>query len=96
MSVRLSPKARADLGRIWDDSAERWGKDQADRYIRLLAASFARLAEGSARGREADEIRKGYLRLSVGSHILFYRRGAEGGIEVIRILHQRMDFKRHL
>lgn len=95
MSVRLSPRARADLGRIWDDSAERWGVDQADRYIRLLAGSFARLAEGSAQGRTADEIRKGYLRLSVGSHILFYRMGADDGIEVIRILHQRMDFKRH-
>ena len=96
MSVRLSPRARTDLSRIWDDSAERWGADQADRYVRLLAGGFDRLAEGSARGRRADEIREGYLRLSVGSHVLFYRRGAEGGIEVIRILHQRMDFKRHL
>ncbi|MER2250911.1 type II toxin-antitoxin system RelE/ParE family toxin [Methylorubrum podarium] len=96
MSVRLSPRARADLGRIWDDSAERWGRDQADRYVRLLAEGFARLAEGTARGRTADEIRAGYRRLSVGSHILFYRTGADGVIEVIRILHQRMDFKRHL
>jgi toxin ParE1/3/4 len=96
VSVRLSPKARADLSRIWDDSSERWGEDQADRYVRLLAESFARLAEGSVRGRGADEIRTGYLRLSVGSHILFYRMGVDGGIEVIRILHQRMDFKRHL
>ncbi|KAB7785911.1 type II toxin-antitoxin system RelE/ParE family toxin [Methylorubrum populi] len=96
MSVRLSPRARTDLSRIWDDSAERWGADQADHYVRLLAGGFDRLAEGSARGRRADAIRKGYFRLSVGSHVLFYRRGAEGGIEIIRILHQRMDFKRHL
>ncbi|MEH3118703.1 MAG: type II toxin-antitoxin system RelE/ParE family toxin [Methylorubrum populi] len=96
MSVRLSPRTRADLGRLWDDSAERWGVDQADRSVRLLAVSFDKLAEGSAPGRRADEIRKGYFRLSVGSHVLFYRPGADGGIELIRILHQRMDFKRHL
>ncbi len=96
MSVHLSPRARAELSRIWDDSAERWGSDQADAYIRLLAGSFDRLADGSAPGRNADEIRKGYFRLSVGSHVLFYRLGVDGGIEVIRILHQRMDFKRHL
>jgi toxin ParE1/3/4 len=96
MSVRLSPRARADLSRIWDDSAERWGADQADRYIRLLAGGFDRLAEDPARGLRADEIRKGYFRLSVGSHVLFYRLGTDGGIEVIRILHRRMDFKRHL
>ncbi|MCP1535986.1 type II toxin-antitoxin system RelE/ParE family toxin [Methylorubrum extorquens] len=88
MSVRLSPRARGDLSRIWDDSAER--------YIRLLAGGFDRLAEDPARGLRADEIRKGYFRLSVGSHVLFYRLGADGGIEVIRILHGRMDFKRHL
>lgn len=96
MSVRLSPRARADLSRIWDDSAERWGADQADRYTRLLAEGFDRLAEDPARGRRADEIRSGYFRFSVGSHVLFYRLGTDGGIEIIRILHGRMDFKRHL
>ena len=65
MSVRLSPRARGDLSRIWDDSAERWGADQADSYIRLLAGGFERLAEDPARGLRADEIRKGYFRLSV-------------------------------
>jgi len=29
------------------------------------------------------------------SHIIFFR-AVDGGIEVVRILHRRMDFERHL
>jgi toxin ParE1/3/4 len=32
----LSPRAQADLSDIWDYTAERWGVDQAEAYIRLI------------------------------------------------------------
>jgi toxin ParE1/3/4 len=31
-SVTFSPAAIADIGGIWDYTAETWGVDQADRY----------------------------------------------------------------
>ena len=96
MGFALSPKARADLDGIWDYSAGRWGEDQADRYIHLLADAFSDLADGSIPGSNADHIRKGYFKLPVGSHVVFYRKSAAGGIEVVRVLHQRMDVSRHL
>jgi toxin ParE1/3/4 len=34
--------------------------------------------------------------LAAGSHTLFYRVTAEGLIDVVRVLHQRMDVGRHL
>lgn len=40
-------------------------------------------------------IRKGYFKLRTGSHVLFFRVG-ENDIEIMRILHQRMDVDRHL
>ena len=30
-----------------------------------------------------------------GSHVLFYR-NVKAGIDIVRILHSRMDFERHL
>ena len=92
----LSPAARADLSEIWDYTAERWGQAQAERYILIIRDSFEALANGTRRGRSIDDIRAGYLKLAVGSHFLFYRLTDSGQIDVVRILHQRMDVAAHL
>jgi len=92
----LSPRARRDLSDIWDNSAEQWGAGQADRYVRLIAGACERLASGRITGRSADTVRAGCFRRSVGSHVLFYRARRRGGIEIVRILHRRMDIERHL
>lgn len=57
---------------------------------RLSASPITRVAAGAC-----DEIREGYRRYSIGSHMLFYME-SPGGVDVIRILHQRMDPSRHL
>jgi toxin ParE1/3/4 len=94
-SVRLTALARADLDGIWDYTAERWGVAQAERYIRGIDAVCRDLAAGRIAGRSAAAIRPGLLRCAAGSHVVFYRAG-EGGIDVIRILHRRMDVERHM
>lgn len=96
MRIRLSRSARRDLSDIWRYSAQRWDGAQADRYMRTITDSFDRLASGSADGRDADEIRPGYLKLAVGSHVIFYRMGGSDIIEIVRILHRRMDVAQHL
>jgi toxin ParE1/3/4 len=96
----LSPAAQADLEQIWDYTARNWGKDQAARYILGIRDACQALADGRRQGRPIDDIRPGYRKLAVGSHVLFYRlfyRVADAGlIDVIRILHQRMDVAAHL
>ncbi len=92
----LSPAAQADLGNIWDYSASNWGEDRADRYILGIRDACAALAEGSRQGRAIDDIRPGYRKLAVESHFLFYRVTDAGQIDVVRILHQRMDVAAHL
>jgi toxin ParE1/3/4 len=91
----LSPRARADLDDIWVYSAQRWGTDQAEDYIRLLQNAIETVAEEPRRGRACDEFRKGYRKYPAGSHVLFYR-NVKSGIDIIRILHSGMDFERHL
>jgi toxin ParE1/3/4 len=46
-------------------------------------------------GQDCSDIRAGYWKIPCGSHVLFYRLTAEG-VDVVRILHERMDFERHI
>ena len=91
----LSPRARADLDDIWDYTVETWSAEQAERYIRILQQAIETIAADPTRGRACDDIRPGYRKFSVGSHVIFYRR-LDSAVDVIRILHQRRDFERHL
>lgn len=88
---RLTPAAQNDLADIWDYSLRVWGLLQAERYILSIRDACASLAEGRRHGQPIDDIRPGYHKLAVGSHFLFYRTADSGHIDVIRILHQRMD-----
>lgn len=95
MAYRLSPSAQADIDQIWDCTCDRWDLDQADRYVWRLREVITDLSANPLLGRACDDIREGYFRMSAGSHVIFYRpSGAD--IEVVRILHGRMDLRRHL
>jgi toxin ParE1/3/4 len=91
----LSPRARDDLDGIWTYTARTWDVDQAERYLRRIAAAIDLVAENPTLGRNCDHIREGYRKHPVGAHVLFYRL-IGGGIDVVRILHSQMDFDRHL
>jgi toxin ParE1/3/4 len=91
----LSPRAQADVDEIWNYTAERWGDDQAERYARAIMQAIETIARDPSKGRSSDRIRPGYRRFSVGSHVLFFRVVADE-IDVVRVLHRRMDFDRHL
>lgn len=42
---RLAPAVERDLEAIWVYTLRRWGVEQANRYIDILKATFAELAE---------------------------------------------------
>ena len=92
----LSPAARADLEQIWDYTAGRWGEDQAERYVLAIRDTCQELAANTRQSRPANDIRAEYRKAVIGSHILFFRRTDTGLLDIIRILHQRMDMIRHL
>jgi toxin ParE1/3/4 len=91
----LSPRAQSDLDEIWDYTAKRWGLDQAETYTRDIWQRIEKVAARPAIGQECSDIRAGYWKIPCGSHFLFYRLTDEG-IDVVRILHERMDFERHI
>lgn len=92
----FSPAAQADLEQIWHYTFERWGIEQAEVYLRDIQRTAERAAANPLVGRTCDEIRPGYRAVAAGSHRLYYRLTADGVIDVVRVLHQRMDVDRHL
>ncbi len=92
---RLTPAAQRDLSSIWDYTQDHWGAGQAQSYVAEIRIAIERIAADPGRGHPCDEVRLGYRRYGIGSHLLFYIE-REGGVDVIRILHQRMDPTRHL
>lgn len=94
-TYRLTPAARHDLSSIWDYTEERWDALQAEIYVGEIRVAIERVADDPGRGRACDEIRAGYRRYRIGSHLIFYVERAEG-VDVIRILHERMDPRRHV
>lgn len=91
----LRPKAIADLEGIWEYTVDTWGEEQAERYVRLINESFREIADNPSLGRPCDAIRNGYRKRGVSRHVIFYRT-IDGGVDVVRILHERMDVDRHL
>jgi len=91
----LSPAAVSDLDSIWDYSADSWGIEQANRYAEEIKSACEALADGSLKGRSIDEVRRTYFKLATGSHFIVYRITGDM-IDVIRILHQRMDLPSQL
>lgn len=93
--VSYSPKAEADLEAIWLYTRQLWSLSQANSYVTAIIERLERVAADDISGQPYSHVRPGYYKLLVGSHIAFYRL-PEDGIEVVRILHSRMDFERHL
>ena len=93
-SFKLSPLAEADLEEIWLYTFKTWSLEQADAYHADIVAAFKGLAAGAKVGRPID-VRDGYYKYAVGSHLVFYRQ-SDFNLDIIRILHQRMDTSAHL
>jgi toxin ParE1/3/4 len=93
--LEVTPRARRDIEQIWEYSFQRFGLNKAEAYLRDIQRAAMTVTEDPRRGLACDEIRSGYRKFSVGSHILFFRASATR-VVIVRILHARMDFDRHL
>ncbi|MDH3453674.1 MAG: type II toxin-antitoxin system RelE/ParE family toxin [Desulfuromonadales bacterium] len=94
--VVLSPKAKVDLSQVWDYTYAEWGAEQAEKYIRELWAVIEEQSIDLIKSVDISDVRKGYRKVRSGSHVIFFKVTQGGVLEVVRILHQEMDFDRHL
>jgi len=91
----LSTKAALDLDRIYEYTILNFGLKQAREYLSGLQERFQDLAENPRYGRIADQLSLGLRRLEYQSHIVFYMPKGKG-VLIVRVLHESMDFVRHL
>lgn len=91
--VVLRQKAIDDLNNIWFYTFEKWSEKQANKYYETIKIACNEIGENPNTGKEYSGISKNLLGLKSGKHIIFYQMLSENKIEVVRILHERMDLK---
>ena len=94
-TYKLSKPAEADLAQTLKQGIEIWGITQTIEYADLINDTLELLTKHPQMGRDRSHIKSGIRSFRVESHIVFYRE-KDNQLEVIRILHKRMDFKSHL
>jgi toxin ParE1/3/4 len=92
----LTHKAKADLKSIAAYTQRKWGRKQRLVYIKQFDDTFRMLANTPDTGHKCDFIQAGYLKFPCISHIIFYRLISNTEIQIVRILHKRMDVKSKL
>jgi toxin ParE1/3/4 len=94
MKYKISKAANRDIENIWLYTIKKWSIEQADRYFNLIMDEIEYLAKYPKSGKDFSTVRKGYFRSQIKSHFIFYKINSKNEeIEIIRILHQRMDIK---
>lgn len=93
---RIKAAARADLKGIAKYTEQTWSREQRNSYLTELDQAFHRLAENNELGKGCDHIRSGYRVFPVGEHLVSYQTGARKVVEIIRVLHKRMDVSSQL
>jgi toxin ParE1/3/4 len=91
----LSPQAQRDLIDILRYTGKKWGLDQLLAYRDKLNEALRLLKQNPEIGQESDYLPATHRLYLVGSHIIVYRRHGTM-IGVVRILHQRMNWIKHL
>ena len=90
-SFSLTKKAVTDLLKIGRYTEEHWGQAQRNHYLSMMDESFHALADNPLQGQNCSEIKKGYRKKKTGSHVIFYRQLNNKNIQIVRVLHRRMD-----
>jgi toxin ParE1/3/4 len=109
---RLTRSARRDIDSILRTSEKRHGREARIRYAALLLAAMRRVAEDpqgrstSDRSELRPGIRSFHIRHSRDEsreapvanpvHVIFYRAERPGLVEIVRVLHDRMEPIRHI
>ena len=88
-------RAKQNLKKIWLYTYKKWGEAQADQYFDELDNGLKTLVQNPDIGKKRASIRDGYRSLQINRHVIFYKMAAST-IQIVRVLHVRMDPERHL
>lgn len=91
-NIRFAEQADTDLLGIYVYTYNAWNEEQAIRYTAGLKDALNKLTYNPSRIGTVDRsvVRPGYRSYRYQSHLVFYRI-VSNDVEVVRILHKRMD-----
>lgn len=91
MAVRVQEAASLRLDDIYRYTRDRWGPEQADRYITDLFAAFERIDSHGVVSRPipAEFAIDGFY-FRHAHHFVYWRWLSDGDIGIVTILHERM------
>ena len=95
MRYEITKKARNELIGIWEYTLQNWSHQQADKYYQILIEKIEEIAKRPHIGRNYDRVEIGLKGVAVKSHIIFYQI-KDNTVEIVRVLHQRMDLENRL
>lgn len=92
---KVSSEASRDLFDIGDYTQNKYGILQRNKYLDQFVDKFQAVADDPNLGMIRTDIRDGYYSLLINKHIIFYKKYSYGA-RIVRVLHQSMDFSKHL
>ena len=95
MKFRLTRPAIRDLTEIGRYTRQTWGEEQAYRYRTAITARLKWLCHNKSLWNERPELSEGVYTCHEQRHVIVFRE-YEVGIEILRVLHERMDPVRHV
>ncbi len=95
MTISFKPLARIDLEDIWYYTFSKWSIEQAEFYIDEIYNGLEHVSIHPSIAKPVFYNNIEYLQFKINHHYTFCRIENHELI-VVRILHERMDFLRHL
>lgn len=95
MKLAFTQAALEDLRSIRAYTLETWGVEQENRYLDRIWERFDSLRLDPDRYRLRPDLFPGCRIAAEGKHVILFRASPDR-LEVVRVLHAAMDFKRHL
>ena len=95
MKLVLTQAALEDLRSIRHYTLETWGPEQEEVYLDRIWARFEIARANPERFRLRMDLFPGCRIAAEGKHVILFR-SANDRLEIIRVLHSSMDYKRHL
>jgi toxin ParE1/3/4 len=93
--LELTEIARADLKSIRRYSTRTWGQDRTSRYMGAIRDTMKALVRATVATRNRDDLRPGLQMATSGRHCIFFE-ADQSRVLVVRVLHDRMDYRCHL
>lgn len=93
--LRVRPKARNALDKIWERTSTNWGLTQATNYLEMIKHNLELIASNPHIGRLRERTRPELHVFAVGKHMICYLVD-DSQIDVLRVLHRRMDVDSHV